>query len=141
MSGKYQLGFKPDKDAGEGDHGSEGDVEFFVAGGDAAVRLEAAEEILDAVTFVIEMLVKVGFGGTIGLRGYDGDSAELIHKSADRVAVIPFVHDGEGVWLKVRFEQGFGLIKVGDVGPGDDEPQRVAERVAGQMNLGGQAGA
>ncbi len=70
-------------------------MEFFVAGGDAAVGFEAGEEIFDAVAITIEVLVKVGFGGTITPRGYDGDAAELVHISADGVAVISLVHDGE----------------------------------------------
>ncbi len=53
--------FGPDENTGKRDHGVKSDVEFFVAGGDAAVRLEPVEEILDAVAFAIERLVKVGF--------------------------------------------------------------------------------
>ena len=36
--------------------------------------------------------------------GYDGDSSNLIHKSADRVIVIHPVHDGEGMCYKVRID-------------------------------------
>ena len=79
------LGFQPDEDAGETDHGRKGDVKFFVAGGDATIDLEPSEEILDPVTLAVEMLVKVRFDCTIGLWGYDGDAAELVHISAEGI--------------------------------------------------------
>lgn len=86
------------------------------------------------------MLVKRGFLISTGIYGYDGDAAELVHISADGVAVVALVHDGEGLRLEMSFEQGFALIEVGDVGPGENKAQRVTERVAGEMNLGGEAG-
>ena len=45
------------------EHGSEGSVELFVPFSDAAVVFESGEEILDAVTLAVEMLVKCRFCG------------------------------------------------------------------------------
>ena len=58
-------------------------MEFFIAGGDAAEGFEACKEVLNTVAFAIEMLVKSGFGSTIGFRGNDGEAAELV------VSVVP----------------------------------------------------
>ena len=66
MSWKYSLEFKPYQDACDGEHGCEGGVEFFIAGGDAAEGFEACKEVLNTVALAIEMLVKSGFGSTIG---------------------------------------------------------------------------
>lgn len=116
-------------------------MEFFIAGGDAAEGFEACKEVLNTVAFAIEMLVKSGFGSTIGFRGNDGEAAELVHKSADVVAVVTFIHEGMGSWLEVLAQEWFSLIKIGDVGGGEDETKGVAEGVAGNMDFGGEAGA
>ena len=66
----------------------EGGVEFFVAFGDAAVGLQAGKEIFDAVALPIQTLVEVRFNFTIGLRGYEGAAALLVHISTDSVAEV-----------------------------------------------------
>jgi len=67
------------------------------------------------------MLIEVRLVHSIDQLGYDSDASELVHISADRVAVVSFVHDRNGIGLEVGFEQAFGLIKVRDVGSGQDE--------------------
>ena len=116
-------------------------MEFVVAGSDAAEGFEAGKEVLNTVAFAIEMLVKSGFGSTIGFWGYDGEAAELVHKSADGVAVVSFIHEGMGSWLEVLAQERFGLIEIGDVGGGEDDAEWVAEGVAGDMDLGEETGA
>jgi len=86
-------------------------VEFFIAGRDAAEGFEGSKEVLNAVAFAIEMLVKSKFGRTIGFRGYDGEAAELVHKSANRVAAVSFIYERMGSWLDVFEQERFGLIK------------------------------
>jgi hypothetical protein len=73
----------------------------FRNGGDAAVVFESGEEVFDAVALVIEVLVKGGLWGSAWMQGYDGDAAELVHISADGVAVVALVHDRMGTDLKV----------------------------------------
>lgn len=116
-------------------------MEFFVAGGDASEGLELGEGVFDAVAFAVDVLVKGGRDGSSWVQGYDGDAAELVHISADGVAVVALVHDGKGAGAQMALEQGFGLNEVGDVRAGEHEAQRITERVTGQMDLGGQAGA
>ena len=48
------------------------------------------------MAFTVEVLVKRGFLVSTGIHGYDGDATELVHISADGVAVVALVHDGEG---------------------------------------------
>ena len=115
-------------------------MKFFIARSDAAKGLESSEEVFDAVAFTIEMLVKVGFFGSAGVYGYDGDAAELVHISADGVAVVALVHYDKSVRFEVCLQQRFALIKVGNVGASEDETERITQSIAGQMDLGGQAG-
>ena len=74
-----------------------------------------------------------------GVHGYDGDAAELVHISADGVAVIALIHQDVGARPQPRAQQGFVLVEVRDVRPGEDKAQGIAEGVAGQMNLGREA--
>ena len=67
---------------------------FFVASGDAPEVFKFGEEIFDAVTLTIEMLVKGRFLGSARMQGYDGGAAELVHISADGITVVALVHDG-----------------------------------------------
>ncbi len=111
-------------------------MEFFVAGGDAAVGFEASEEIFDFVALAIEMLVKGWFSHTIVPRGYDGDAAELVHISADRVAIVSLVHDSAARRAQVFMQKGLSLIEVCYVGSSKDEPEWIAEGIAGKVDLG-----
>jgi len=45
------------------------------------------------------MLVKGGFGRSIGLHGYGGGAALFLHTVPDGIAVIALIHDGMGIWL------------------------------------------
>src|SRR5882762_9213215 len=102
-------------------------MKFLITGGNATEDLEASEEIFDAMTVAVEMLVKGGFLRSAGVYGYDGDAAELVHISTDGVAVVALVHEGEGLRTKVGLEQRLALVEVGDVGAGKDEAHRVAQ--------------
>lgn len=111
-------------------------MKFFIARSDAAEGLESSEEVFDAVAFTIEMLVKVGFFGSAGVYGYDGDATELVHISADGVAVVALVHYDKSVRFEVCLQQRFALIKVGNVGASEDETERITQRIAGEVNFG-----
>jgi len=115
-------------------------MEFFIAGGDAAEGLELGEKIFDAVPLAIEMLVKGWFYRSAGVDGYDGDAAELVHISADGVAVVALVHDGESVWPEMGLEEWLALVEVRDVRAGEDETQRIAQGIAGEVDFGREAG-
>ena len=62
-------------------------------------------------------------------------------KSADRVAVVSLVHNGVSARLEVSLKQGFGLVKVGDIGPGKNESKGATQGVAGHVNFCRYAGA
>ena len=53
MSLKWKSVFQPDDEAGEGDHGGECGVKFFIASGDWTKGFEAGKEIVDSVAFMI----------------------------------------------------------------------------------------
>ena len=74
------------------------------------------------------------------MQGYDGDAAELVHISADGVAVVAFVHDDVGTRAQVGTQEGLGLVEVGNVGAGENEAEGITQGVAGEMNFGGEAG-
>jgi len=84
---------------------------------------------------VVEMLVKERFFRSAVAHGYDGGATELVHISADGIAVVALVHDRAGVGFEVGAQQWFALIVVGNVGAGEEETQRIAQRVTGQMDL------
>jgi len=109
--------------------------EFFVTGGDATKGFEASEEIFDAVTLVVEMLVKWRFFRSAVAYGYDGGATELVHISADGIAVVALVHNRVGMGFEVGTQEWFTLIVVGNVGAGEQEAQRIAQRVTGHMDL------
>ena len=53
MSRKCLLGFEPDEDASDRNHGGEGGAKFVVACGDATDGFQAGEEVFDAVAFAV----------------------------------------------------------------------------------------
>ena len=85
------------------------------------------EEIFDTVAFTIEVLVKGGFFSSTWVQGYDGDAAELVHISADGVAVVALVHDDAGPTLKISGEQWLALTEVGHVGPCNNKTEGIAQ--------------
>ena len=46
----------------------------------------------------IRMRVKGRFEGGIGIRGYDGEAAELVHVNAAGVTFVFVVYDGQIIW-------------------------------------------
>lgn len=101
--------------------------------------LEFCEEVLDAVTITVDVLVKLGFLGPVGVHSYDGVAASLFHTCPDGIAVIALVHDRRSPWPQIRFQEGFTLIAVGYIGTREDKAQRVAQGVTGKVGLGGEA--
>ena len=95
-------------------------MQFFAAGGDATEAFEFGEGVFDAVAFAIDVLVKGRRDGSSRVQGYDGDAAELVHISADGVAVVALVHDGVGAGAQMRLGQRLGLVESGDVRAGED---------------------
>jgi hypothetical protein len=117
-------------------HGSEVEVEFIVAGGGATEGFEPGEEIFDPVAFVIHMLVKGRFLAAVGMYGYDGGAALLVHISTEGIAVVAFVHDDSGARPHVVTHQRPGSMDVGDIGSGEDKSQGIIESIAGHVDLG-----
>ena len=116
-------------------------MEFFIACGDAVEGFKAGEEILDVVAFNVDVCVEGRLDGAIRFWGDDGDSSTLANEVADRVAVVSLVHNGVSARLEVSLKQGFGLVKVGDVGPSKNESKGVTQGVAGHVNFCRYAGA
>lgn len=92
------------------------------------------------MAFAIEMLVKGRFLASAGVGGYDGGGTMLIHTRSDIIAVIALVHDRGRAGFEMFVEQGLALIEVGDIGPGEDEAQGIAQGIAGKVDLGGKTG-
>jgi len=55
--------------------------------------------------------------------------------------MVALVHDGEGGGSQMSPQERQNLIEVRNVGAGENEAQQIVESIAGQMDLGGQAGA
>jgi hypothetical protein len=94
-----RISTSPDTEASqasEAEHGRKRGAEFFVAGGEAAEGFESGEEVLDAGALAVKMLVKGRLECSIGVHGYDGDAALLVHISTEGVAVVALVHEDAG---------------------------------------------
>lgn len=76
------------------------------------------------------MLVKVGLEGTIGFWGNDGDASTLANEVTDSIAVVPLVHNSVSARFEVALKQGLCLVKVGDVGPSQNEFKGVSHPAA-----------
>ena len=113
--------------------------QFLEAGEDAAVVLHEAEQVLDLVALPVEVpvgraLVDAGGFGRDHRQGSLGR-----HGLQDGVRVIGLV--GDHCFGREAVEQGQGLRGVALLPGGQAEGQRVAEGVAGSVQLSGEAAA
>lgn len=82
---------------------------------------------------------RAGWNGPAGTGWNDWGHALFLNGLAERLSVIPFVRDH--ILALVTGDQLMGLGKVMGLSPGEEEPQRVAQRVHAHVYLGAETAA
>jgi hypothetical protein len=97
-------------DESEAEKRKEHAIEFLEAGEDAAVTLEATEEALDFIAFLIERPVIAPGLNAIGFGRDYGNHVQLEHELTCFVAFVSSIHDhrhtGEGAQIPKQFAFG-----------------------------------
>jgi hypothetical protein len=96
------------------------------------------DEAFDEMAFLVAMFV-VGNRLLSRCQCWDHGNGAESKKGSEFVGVVGLV--GDDVAGDKAVDQSFGLSAVVNLAGGGDQPQRVSERVDGDMDLGGQAAA
>jgi hypothetical protein len=116
-------------------HSEEVGGQLLEAHGDATVALDALEEVLDEMAFLVEMAVEFPRLLSAGTGRNDGDATLRAGLFDDRVGVVALV--GEDVGIMDAGEQPRGLGYVVDLPLGEVEMNRISEGVDTSVNLRG----
>ena len=128
---------EPDESGDQVNAGQEASCGLVVAGGNGPELLELGEEVLDQMPGLVELFIE-GARCRPGLPRWDhgclaGVSQRLEHAL---VGIEGFVGD-ERLGLKLR-EQGIGSGQIVLLSAGEMKAGRIAERIDGGVDLGGQ---
>ena len=74
----------PVQDSGQADKGGKGSSEFLIAGGDAAVALDGAKEVLDAVALAVEAPMKVAAAEPLSVHGKAWEDVNRFRQAGGR---------------------------------------------------------
>ena len=111
--------------------------ELLVSRSDAAKLLEPIEESLDKVSGLVTMPIDGTLRGSITPRGNNCLGASFLDDVDQLVTIVAFVgHDSTGVDV---LNERSTLCDICDLAPGENQPQRIAQRIDTGMNLGGQS--
>jgi hypothetical protein len=110
--------------------------EFVVSGGNASELLETAEETLDQISIPIEMSIERAECAAIGARRDHRLSALRFDGCHKGIGVVALVGDDKASWLVL--DQRSSLVDVCDLPGRQNDAQRIAERIDGHMQFGGQ---
>ena len=128
---------EPDCSGGEMDGGEEISRGFVVAGGDGAVLLELAEEILDEVAGLVGVFVEIALNLAVSL-GRDHERLAPCKQRFDHPLVgIEGLVCQQGRCRHIR-QQRVGAFQIMGLARRQDEVQRIAQRIDERMNLGAQ---
>jgi hypothetical protein len=120
------------------ERGEEIPCSLIVARSDTAELLEFAEEILDQVSRLVERLIKLAGGGSVLPRRDDGGFSGLRQRLEDAlIGIVGFVGDQHpGGHLR---QQRIGADEIMGLSRGQQEAQRIAERVDQSMDFSAQS--
>jgi len=116
--------------------GQERRSEFVVSSGNASELLETAEETLDQISIPIEMSVERAKNTAIGAWRDNCLSPLRFDGCYKGIGVVALVCDDKASGLIP--DQRCSLIDVGDLSGRQNDAQRIAERIDGNMQFGGQ---
>ena len=106
---------------------------FIVAGRDASALLEPCEQTLDVVAFAIQFFVVGALNFAVALGRNDGLTALIVDRLKHLVTVVALV--GDHLFRRQSLQQWRGLSDVVRLTRRQQKPYRVAETVAGRMDL------
>jgi hypothetical protein len=128
---------EPDERGGEVDAGQEASCGLVIAGGDGPELLELGEEVLDQMPGLVELFVK----GARCLAGFprwdDRCLAGFGQRFEHPLVGIERLVGNECLGLKL-WEQRIGSSQVMRLTAGEMKADRIAERIDGGVDLGGQ---
>lgn len=128
---------QPDERTREMNERQERRSEFVVSRSDASELLETAEETLDQIPIPVEMSVERARIEAIGARRDNRLSALCFDDCHKRVGVVALV--GDDITSRLVLDQRSGLVDVCDLSGRQNDAQRIAECIDGNMQLGGQS--
>ena len=110
---------------------------FVVAGGDSAVLLDLAEEILDEVTCFVGIFVEIALNLAVAL-GRDHERFSACKQRLDYPLVgIESLVCQQDLGRHIG-QQRVGALQIMGLARRQDEVQRIAQRIDERMNLGAQ---
>ena len=107
------------------------------ASGDAAMQLNSTEAALDAIAFRIQGFVVAVLMLSVALGWNDGLHSFGTGEDANRIGIVAFV--GNHCLGSLSRQQRRGALAIGLLPAGEQQAQGPAQRIAEQMNLGGQS--
>ena len=111
--------------------------EFVVARGDASELLDTTEETLDQISAFVDMPVERARVESVGARGNNHLTALCGNGLGEGIRIVALVgHDEFGGLI---LDQRGSLLDIGDLTCGKNDPQRIAQSIHGDMQLGSQS--
>ena len=117
----------------------EGYSEFVVARGDASELLDAAEETLDQIATLVDMPIEGARVESVGAWRDDRLAALLGNDAHEGIGVVTLVGDDE--LGRLVLDQCCRLLNIRDLACREDDAQRIAQGIHGNMQLGRQSAA
>ena len=106
---------------------------FVVACGDATALLEPCEQTLDVIAFAVQLPVVGALDVAVPLGRNDRLSSLSVDRLKHRITVVALV--GDDVFRRESFQQWRGLSDVVRLTGREQKLHRVAESIAGRVNL------
>lgn len=110
--------------------------EFVVAGGDASELLETSEESFDEIARPVEVAIEIPRGKAVGARRDNRLRASSLDPGDEVIGVVPLA--GNHCLSRQVFDQLGGVVDVGNLSGRQNYPQRIAQGVDRNMQLGRQ---
>lgn len=111
--------------------------EFVVARGNASELPDAAEEAFDQIAALVDMSVERARVESVRAKRNDSLTALCRDGLDEGIRVVALVgHDEFGGLI---LDQRRGLLDIGDLTRGENDPQRITQGIDGHMQLGGQS--
>jgi len=115
------------------DEGEEVACGFVIASRDASTLLEPPEQTLDVIAFAVEFFVVGALNFAVALGRNDRLAALVADRLQHLVAVVALV--GDHLVRRESFQQRPGLSDVVRLAGREQKLHRVAESIAGRVNL------